>query len=868
MKPNFNIVTGIYYSSRDDVHGGRGWDFHYYKPVIYAMTKLTCGIITIYHDAVQEPLIKEFIEENNITNIVTKHIELKELPYSDKIYDLKKEALDSNLIEINGIFHLFLLNKLWFIEQTVKDLNLSDDDPITWIDAGLFHHALFPETVGGVELARFNLDNYYPINKESKFTPEFGLKIQKSLTSDKVLVFGNERISLPINWPPSVCDVKPTVYIVGGMFGGKVSAIKKLSSKFYNFLETLIYHKVLSWEEGILSKLYTDNPDDFKLATFETWYHDVPGVPNYFEGVFLDDPTILSFYRKYFQALENDEFTDKPSGILEVIRQGVTSVGQELKYGKYENLPNIAIYGSHNASFAIEHNGEILEVVELERLLNVKNAGYAQYLYSVSRKYIGSIIVNYFKEKYGFEEYGYCLHQHTSTYEDGELIHYWKHIPAREYAEFFHHESHAAGSFYQSNYQEAIVISFDGGGNDGKFKIFKMIRGERPELIKNLNLDLGFPYMIFGQYLGDIRIEPFLSEANLVYAGKILGLQSYGTVRSEWLEHFKNFYLSAPTGMDYEQKIEVLGNKIDVEFDIENRMTGSIAYDIAATSQVAFEELFFEQVDDVITSYESLPICLTGGCALNIVLNTKVKTRYNRPVFVGPAPNDAGLTVGMLANLVRPSTPIDITYGGVGILDKNVLPELIEKYNAKLTSLKNLSSLLHDGKIVGVVNGNSEHGPRALGNRSILCNPSIPGMKDILNEKVKNREWYRPFAPVVRLEDVGKYFNWEGETRWMSFCPSVKDEWRETLSAITHVDGTARVQTVTREQNQWLYDLLTEFEKSSGIGVLLNTSFNRAGKPILSTYRDAVQVFQNTQLDHLYLDGYLFTDKHRVEIWK
>ena len=163
-----------------------------------------------------------------------------------------------------------------------------------------------------------------------------------------------------------------------------------------------------------------------------------------------------------------------------------------------------------------------------------------------------------------------------------------------------------------------------------------------------------------------------------------------------------------------------------------------------------------------------------------------------------------------------------------------------------------------EGKIIGVARGRSEHGPRALGNRSIICNPAIPEMKDTLNEKVKHREWYRPFAPVVRLEDVSKYFEWQRESRWMSFCPKVREEWREKLSAITHIDGTARVQTVTREQNEWLYDLLTEFEKQSGIGVLLNTSFNVDGKPILSTIRDAFSILEKTEMDGLIIQNYYF----------
>ena len=155
---------------------------------------------------------------------------------------------------------------------------------------------------------------------------------------------------------------------------------------------------------------------------------------------------------------------------------------------------------------------------------------------------------------------------------------------------------------------------------------------------------------------------------------------------------------------------------------------------------------------------------------------------------------------------------------------------------------------------MGIARDRMEHGPRALGNRSILCNPSIPEMKDILNEKVKHREYYRPFAPVVRLEDVSEYFEWEGESRWMTFCPKVKKEWRKKLPSITHVDNTARIQTVTQEQNPWLYELLTKFKEKTGVGVLLNTSFNVNGKPILNTIRDAFEILDKSEMDGLVIE--------------
>ena len=188
-----------------------------------------------------------------------------------------------------------------------------------------------------------------------------------------------------------------------------------------------------------------------------------------------------------------------------------------------------------------------------------------------------------------------------------------------------------------------------------------------------------------------------------------------------------------------------------------------------------------------------------------------------------------------------------------------MLMEYVNTYNARKVNIDAIVQDLINQRILGLIQGNSEHGPRALGNRSIICSPIPLNMKDTLNHKVKHREWFRPFAPIVRLEDVSEYFEWEGESRWMNFCPKVRKEWRDRLPAITHVDGTGRVQTVTKEQNPLIYEILTQFKEKTGIGVLVNTSFNVDRKPILSSYKDALKVFHETELDRLYLDGYYFT---------
>lgn len=528
-----------------------------------------------------------------------------------------------------------------------------------------------------------------------------------------------------------------------------------------------------------------------------------------------------------------------------------------------KELPNLAIYGSHNAAVVLEYRGKILEIIEFERFLDCKNIGYCQYMAAQSRRYTAHLILEYIKDKYNFNHFGTILHQHCDANdavltENMQLFHYNELFPGDKHVPMGHHAAHAAGSFYQSSFDKALIFSFDGGGNDGWFNVYLGDRQEGIKLIdKHDRLDLGFAYMVFGQYLDDIRKEPALSLGNLVYSGKILGYQSYGKCQYGWYRAVKEFYLSKPNGTNYQDLIKILGDKIGLIFDENNRLRGNQAQNLAATSQKVFEDIFFEMADSYIKEY-GLPICLAGGCALNIVLNTKVRERYGHQVFVGPNPNDCGIATGMILHCMKPTEPYDTSYLGIPILDKNILPRYIEHRNGNKVYMSYIVNDLVSDKIMGVVQNNSEHGPRALGNRSIICSPLNPNMKDILNKKVKDREWYRPFAPIVRLEDVSEYFEWEGPSEFMSFCPNVRVKYRNILPSITHVDGTARVQTITKDKNPFIYELLTLFKEKTGVGVLINTSFNVNGRPILSSYSEAFHVYDTTELDCLYLDGWYF----------
>ncbi len=287
-------------------------------------------------------------------------------------------------------------------------------------------------------------------------------------------------------------------------------------------------------------------------------------------------------------------------------------------------MNNISFYGSHNSSVVVEKDGKILTVIELERFLNVKNAGYGQYLISTTRFFLISEILKYIENEYGISEFETCYYSNTDTIEGPNKVHYEQYIPAKNYVNVLHHLSHAASALYQSKYDDALIVSFDGGGSDGFFNIYHAKNRSDIELIQKYNIDLGFAYMSFGDYLNDIRQEPALSIGNLVYSGKIMGLCSYGNVNEEWLPYFEEYYRSKPDGLNYLGLLNILSGKTGLVFNRNNRLTGQLSWDVAKTSQTAFENVFMEIVSPFLERFPKLPLLLAGGCALNILLNTKL----------------------------------------------------------------------------------------------------------------------------------------------------------------------------------------------------------------------------------------------------
>lgn len=517
----------------------------------------------------------------------------------------------------------------------------------------------------------------------------------------------------------------------------------------------------------------------------------------------------------------------------------------------------IAIYGSHDASVTFVDKNKKLRVYEYERYVKKRYAMYSSRF--DSRDGMGSTD----NERSGFLE----LIKNNLFDSNIELILYSelndidinfikKYFPLAHFEKIGHHFSHACSGFYPSGFNNALIFSVDGGGvDDNSVSTTKIYMGKSKE-IKELpcaKLDFGNPYSGVGFPISEIRpgVEGPTEVHSLVYPGKVMGLCAYGKVIEEWKQPFDKYY--------FHGNLNVLCGEISLPHTF-NSINGDTSYNFAATSQYTFERKMNELIVPLVDEY-NMNVVIVGGCALNVLYNQKLYTHLKNKglkLYIPPNPNDCGLSYGMFLSKFPELADRDIVYNGLEILDDDNFNYYLEKYGGEDYSVERLVDLLKNGKIIGILDGNSEVGPRALGNRSIICDPSFPEMKDILNKKVKFREWYRPFAPVCRLEDKDIYFIESCESKYMSYAPKVKPEFEKQLSAVVHVDNTTRLQTITKEQHSIFYDILSELSKRNHIPVILNTSFNILGSPILSTIEDAFHVLDNTQLDYVLVNNKLF----------
>lgn len=337
------------------------------------------------------------------------------------------------------------------------------------------------------------------------------------------------------------------------------------------------------------------------------------------------------------------------------------------------------------------------------------------------------------------------------------------------------------------------------------------------------------------------------------HEGKVMGLASYGEARRAGLPPLR------VEGLDVfipEAWLDVFQHRSYRDALGRASRRFAEAADVAAAGQQAFEDALLDVLRWLRETTRESSLCFAGGIALNCVANGRVlrESGFER-VFVPSAPSDAGTSLGCAIYAARHSAAlpsVDWRTDYLGPCDDVVAGDaLFADFTVEEPSslAAALARELSAGKAYAVFQNRSEFGPRALGHRSILADPRPPAMRDFLNGRVKGREWFRPLAPVVRLEEVATYFRDVAASPFMQFAAEVREEQRVRLPAITHVDGTARLQTVSREQDTFLWDLLAAFEERTGVGVLLNTSLNGPAEPIVQTLAEAVAFVRSVPLD-------------------
>jgi carbamoyltransferase len=472
-----------------------------------------------------------------------------------------------------------------------------------------------------------------------------------------------------------------------------------------------------------------------------------------------------------------------------------------------------------------------------------------------------------------------------------------------------HHLSHSASAFYPSPFEEAAILTIDGVGEWSTIT-FGYGSSAGINILKELHFphSLGLLYSAFTYYLGfKVNSGEY----------KLMGLAPYGDQNSAQTENFRKKILNDL--VDVREDGSILLNMNYFEFATSLTMTNDSKWktlfgfprrkpesallqehmDLALAIQNVTETIVIALARTVQKLTGSRNLVMAGGVALNCVSNSKVlKTGIYDNIWIQPASGDAGGAIGAALSayymMYKPERKVNFSdsmnhcYLGPQYSDKDIL-KTINKYEAQYEFYKNFDDLsilvsqkIAEGNVIGWFQGRMEFGPRALGNRSILADPRNPEIQKVLNLKIKFREGFRPFAPSVLIEDLFNYFTGIIPSPYMLFVGSLKEELRfpepanysdfklydrlyhirSGIPAVTHIDYSSRIQTVSKESNPKFWQLITDFKKITGCGMLVNTSFNVRGEPIVCTPGDAYIDFMRTDMDYLIIGNYLF-DKNK-----
>ena len=460
-----------------------------------------------------------------------------------------------------------------------------------------------------------------------------------------------------------------------------------------------------------------------------------------------------------------------------------------------------------------------------------------------------------------------------------------------------HHQAHIASSYLCSGYKDSIGFSYDGAGDFSSTEIF-LCKDNKLELIEKVLYphSLGVFYQAFTQFLGfknygeEYKVMGLASYGKPLYKNRVYQLlnisnkkNNFFKLKLKYYNHYKEtFSYYAETGSPFFDNL--YSEEFKKLFGPSRKMNEPVTEfhkDLAASMQTVLEEIVINKLNQIHETYKIDTLCMAGGCAFNSSLNGKIltQTKYKN-VYISPNVGDAGGAIG--AALVSSSLK-DEEYKNTKMLNPFLGPKYSDEYiekniitilkkseedynvqyfddNEKLNNL--ICQILVDKKIVGWFQDRMEWGPRALGNRSILADPRLADVKDLINSKIKRREEFRPFAPSILNEYKDEYFELGNlsDSPFMTMVVGAKKRAIEEVPGVVHIDKTSRVQTVTQEFNPKFYSLIKKFYDVTGTPILLNTSLNVNG-PICRDPNDALEVFTKTNMDTIVLQNWVISKK-------
>jgi carbamoyltransferase len=585
---------------------------------------------------------------------------------------------------------------------------------------------------------------------------------------------------------------------------------------------------------------------------------------------------------------------------------GMSGLHNSVEFKKRE-LPNLSprdlriVQGLDSAAVLVTHQGVVAAAAE-ERFSREKGTGAfpvgaIQYCLQAGGLTLGDI--DYFAHGFSyapfrslFEDHlnGFMERQFSEVYSrEAQLQCLQQNLSPLDWSNRFvqvpHHLAHAASTFYLSGFEESLILIVDGMGEVDSTTLAIGCKNNI-EIVKQIPAlhSLGILYGVFTLYLGfDINNDEY----------KVMGLAPYGNPNRYFAQVMDlvrlkdNGTYTIPilfrngTLEDKETYAGTLGLLSDT-FGPVRTSNSEIAQrhmDIAAALQQVLQASLLHVLRHFKKETNQKNLCMAGGVALNCTANSVIKrSRMFKEIFVQPAAGDDGAALGA-ALYVQGKYEADFCSKRMALplwgprFDNNEIAQaLSERRGCSSTYFESFENLVNEvakrishGEIVGWFQGRMEFGPRALGSRSILGDPRDPGMRDRINSLVKKREAFRPFAPAVTVEAASRYFEIdegdESAYSHMLLVTQVREAYRQQFPSITHVDGSTRVQTVAREDNAAFWSLLTQFGQLSGSPILLNTSFNVRGQPIVCTPSEAIDTFAFAQLEALAIGNYLVVRK-------